>query len=184
MLQQTFKPYRMSELRKANFDELFFATLTVVDWIDVFSRRDYTDILVKNLQFCQEKMGLELFAYVIMTNHLHLVASQKDGNLNDVLGRFKSFTAKTILAAIKDNPKESRKEWLLHMFRYHAKFKPQEHHFWRPTNHPIALTNHGMKIQKIDYTHMNPVRAGYVLEPEHWYYSSACPFSPIKVLDL
>jgi putative transposase len=157
----------MSELRKANFDAVFFTTLTVVDWIDVFSRRDYADIVIRNLQFCQQQIGLEIYAYVLMTNHLHLVAGQKDGQLNNVLQRFKSFTAKAMLEAINNHPRESRKDWLLHMFRFHEKFKSQEHHFWQPTNHPVALVNHETKVQKIGYTHMNPVRAGYVLEPEH-----------------
>ena len=131
----------MSELRKANFDAVFFVTLTVVDWIDIFSRQEYTDLLINNLKFCQEHKGLEIFAYVVMTNHLHLVVSQKDGRLNDVLRDFKSYTSK-------------------------------------------ALTTPAMMEQKIVYTHLNPVRAGYVLEPEHWKYSSANVFSPITVIEV
>ena len=176
----------MSELRKANFDGLFFVTLTVVDWIDVFSRSLYTDILIKNLQFCQQEKGLEVYAYVIMTNHLHLVCAQADGALNDVLGRFKSFTAKEILKAIEENDKESRKDWLLRMFRFHAQYNKQyyQYHFWETTNHPTFINGHKMLMQKINYIHNNPVRAGYVIDSEHWYYSSASPMSPLKVLEL
>ncbi len=176
----------MSELRKANFDAVFFVTLTVVDWIDVFSRQEYTGLLIKNLQFCQQNKGLEIYSYVVMTNHLHLVAGQQEGRLNDVLAHFKSYTAKVILDAIETNPKESRKDWLLHLFRFNAKLKQQyqQYHFWQSTNHPIALTSPAMLMQKINYTHQNPVRAGYVLEPEYWQYSSASAFSPIKVMEI
>jgi putative transposase len=176
----------MSELRKADFDGLFFVTLTVVGWVDVFSRSLYTDIVVKNLQYCQREKSLELYAYVIMTNHLHMIAAQKEGNLQEVLGRFKSFTAKEILKAIEGNEKESRKDWLLHMFHFHARLNKQyyEYHFWQSINHPTAITGHEMLMQKVKYTQLNPVRAGYVREPDHWYYSSANPLSPLKVLEI
>jgi hypothetical protein len=90
------------------------------------------------------------------------------------------------LAAIQANPKESRKDWLLHLFRFNAKLKQryQHYHFWQESNHAIALTSPGMLTQKINYTHQNPVRAGYVMEAEHWQYSSANAFSPVKVMEV
>jgi REP element-mobilizing transposase RayT len=176
----------MSELRKASFDAVFFVTLTVVDWIDVFSRQEYAALVIKNLQFCQQHKGLEIYAYVLMTNHLHMVAGQQEGRLNDVLANFKSYTSKAILHAIETNPKESRKDWLLQLFHFNAMQKQQyqRYQFWQATNHPVALISPGMLMQKVSYTHQNPVRAGYVLEPEHWQYSSANPLSPIKVMEL
>jgi putative transposase len=131
----------MSELRKANFEGLFFNTLTVVGWIDVFSRSIYSDLIIKNLSYCQQFKGLELFAYVIMTNHIHLISSAKAGNLNELLGDFKSFSAKDIIYTIERNEMESRKDWLLHMFRHHAKFSKRhgDYAFWRPTSHAIEI---------------------------------------------
>ncbi|WP_127133074.1 REP-associated tyrosine transposase [Pseudoflavitalea rhizosphaerae] len=176
----------MSELRKANYDGLFFNTLTVVDWIDVFTRSIYSDLIIKNLSYCQQFKGLELFAYVIMSNHLHLISSARDGNLNELLGDFKSFSAKDIIYTIEKNEKESRKDWLLHMFRYHARFSKRhgEYAFWRPTSHAIEIRGHNMLQQKLRYVHENPVRAGYVQEPEHWVYSSACERGFLKVMEL
>ena len=63
----------MSEYRKTTPDELFFVTLTVMGWIDLFTRAIYKDIIVRNLQYCQKKEKLEIFCYVIMTNHLHMI---------------------------------------------------------------------------------------------------------------
>ncbi|WEK35739.1 MAG: transposase [Candidatus Pseudobacter hemicellulosilyticus] len=176
----------MSEKRKANFDGLFFVTLTVVGWIDVFSRRDYAEIVIKNIAFCQRVKGLELYAYVLMTNHLHMIAADNNGQLNKLLKDFKSFTAKELIAAIQGNNRESRKDWLLHLFRFHARFdrRKEQFCFWQSTNHASFIRDVNMLRQKVDYVHQNPVRAGYVLEPEHWHFSSACERSPITVLEL
>jgi len=174
----------MSELRKANHDGLFFVTLTVASWVDVFSRKAYTDILVRNLKYCQINKGLEIYAYVVMTNHIHIIARQHQGQLNKVLGNFKSFTAKEILKAIEGNSNESRKDWMLHVFRFNAKYKVSydEYNFWQNTNHPVELFTKEVIEQKTNYIHNNPVRAGYVDEPSYWINSSASNLSPIKTL--
>ena len=95
-------------------------TLTVISWLDVFTRPLYVNEIVKRLQFCQEKKGLEIYAYVIMTNHIHLIAARTEGEISDVLKDFKSFTAKQLLNLILENPKESRKEWMEMVFKYHG----------------------------------------------------------------
>ena len=176
----------MSEYRKTTTDDLYFVTLTVAGWIDVFSRREYKDILIENLKYCQQKEGLEIFAYVIMTNHLHLVARRQNGDLTELLGRLKSYTAKKILSNIENNLQESRSEWLLYLFSYFAKANKQygKYHFWNYKNHPVLLHTNAIIDQKVDYIHQNPVRARLVTEPEHYVYSSACADSPLKVSEM
>lgn len=86
----------------------------VVEWLDVFTRNEYKDILVESLSYCQKHKGMEIFAWCIMTNHVHLVfRSITDLHPSSLLGDFKRFTSKKIVNAIQDNPKESRKEFLL-----------------------------------------------------------------------
>lgn len=174
----------MSELRKANYDAIFFVTLTVVSWVDVFTRRSYCEEIVKNIQYCQEHKGLELYSYVIMTNHMHWIAGQKEGKLNSLLRDFKSYTAKQLLSMIND-PMESRQDWMKLVFQYNAKFQKQnaENMFWQKTNHPIDCYNQKVLWQKVNYIHENPVRAGLVAREEDWWYSSANPRSPIEVID-
>ena len=176
----------MSEYRRTSFDETYFVTLTVVGWVDAFSRKEYKDILVENLSFCQLRLDLEIFSYVIMTNHIHLIARRQEGDLTELLGRFKSYTSKKIIEAIEKNIQESRKEWLLYLFNYFAKTNNQysSYHFWSYKNHPTLLRSHDVFKQKIDYIHQNPVRAGIVTQPEHYLYSSASPDSPLKVLEM
>jgi putative transposase len=176
----------MSELRKANYDAVFFITLTVVGWVDVFTRKVYCEELIRNIQYCQQYKGLELYAYVIMSNHMHWIAGQKDGRLNYLLRDFKSYSSKQLLSMIYDNPLESRRDWMEIVFQYNAKFQRQnaENMFWQKTNHPIDCYNSKVLWQKMNYIHLNPVRTGLVAEGEDWWYSSANPRSPIKVMDI
>jgi putative transposase len=173
----------MSELRKANTDYPYFATLTVAGWIDIFTRQRYCELILENWRYCIKEKGLLIYAYVIMPSHIHLVARQNEGHLDTLLRDFKSYTAKEIIKLIKQEKGESRKEWLLHMFKYFAKYQIQnaEYMFWQKTSYPIKLNYPKIIDQKIDYIHNNPVEAGYVSEPEAWLYSSACPYRLLQV---
>jgi putative transposase len=174
----------MSETRKTFEGELYYVTLTVVGWIDVFTRKEYVYELINNLKYCQESKGLEIYAYVIMSNHIHLIARTNDKKLNELLGNFKSFTAKKLIKMIEKNQQESRKEWLLYMFEYYGKGNKQnkKYQFWQNGNHPIELYSLPIIEQKIKYIHNNPVKQGFVAKPEDYLYSSANEFSDIKVL--
>lgn len=90
----------MSELRKANTDYPYFLTLTVMGWIDIFTRKEYCEILLKNLKYCQEGKGLELYAIGIMPSHVHMIARHQEGKLYKLMGSFKSVTAKEIINGI------------------------------------------------------------------------------------
>lgn len=178
-----FYIYKMSEFRNTTPDELFFVTLRVTGWIDLFTRQVYKDIIVRNLEYCQRKEGLEIFCYVIMSNHLHLICRRKGKDLNEMLGRFKGYTSKVLLKEIDENPQESRKEWLLHQFHFNAVNSKQysNYHLWHYKNHPILLDNVEIAKQKRDYIHRNPVKSGIVNDATAYLYSSACFDSPLKI---
>src|SRR5690606_14837944 len=105
----------MSELRKANTENPYFITLTVMGWIDLFTRKEYCEILLDNLEFCQNEMSLELFEIVIMPSHLHMIARHQEGKLDKLMGSFKSVTAKAIIKEIQETQYESRKDWLIYL---------------------------------------------------------------------
>lgn len=173
----------MSEKYKFFKGGLFFVTMTVVGWIDVFSRKLYADEIIKNLNYCIEHKGLQVYEFVIMTNHIHLICAAKDDEVGKVIKDFKSFTAKEIIRLIQENGRESRREWLLYMFRYFAKgTSPKcEFQFWQHRNHPIALETKKFIDQKIRYIWYNPVKAGIVSEPQHYVYSSANADTKLKL---
>lgn len=168
----------MSELMKANVEEgTYFVSYATVGWIDVFIRPLYTDILFESLEYCRKHKGLEIFEYVIMPSHLHLIARRKEGLLSAVLRDMKSFTAKKILEAIATNPRESRREWMMAMFREHGRRSAQntEFMFWQKTNHPELMYSQWFCEQKANYVRNNPVVMGLVTDPEHYALSSAHP---------
>ena len=79
--------------------ELYFTTSTVVDWIDVFTRPVYKNIVVESLRYCQAQKGLDIYAWVLMTNHLHTIVGirKPETSIGDILRDFKKFTSKSIV---------------------------------------------------------------------------------------
>ena len=154
---------------------IHFITFAVVSWIDVFTRKDYRDILLDSIRFCQREKGLVVYSWCIMSNHVHLIVSARNNNLSDVLRDFKKFTSKKSITAIEANTKESRREWMLDIFRKEggANSRNKEYQFWRQDNRPIELIHGRFIFQKMNYIHSNPVEAGLVERQEHYLYSSA-----------
>ena len=81
-------------------EKIHFITATVVDWVDVFTRKSYKDVIIESLEFCIQKKGMILYGYVIMSNHIHLIVQSDNGKLSDLLRDFKKFTAPSILEKI------------------------------------------------------------------------------------
>ncbi|WP_417610875.1 REP-associated tyrosine transposase [Owenweeksia hongkongensis] len=166
-----------------NPEGIYFVSFAVVEWLNVFTRNEYKDILLESLRFCQKKKGMEIFAWCIMTNHVHLVfrttASQKP---ELVLGDFKRFTSKEIVEAISNNPRESRREWLLAKFKEAAmgSSNVKNFQFWRHDNRPIEVWSNKVISEKINYLHNNPVEEGFVFRPEDYVYSSASDYAGIQ----
>jgi putative transposase len=172
--------------RTTHNEETNFLTLTVVDWLDVFTRVEYKDFIIKCLKHCQKNKGLEIYAYVVMTNHIHLVAKAVGNqHMSDILRDLKGYSSKELVKMIANNPKESRKGIFLPAFYKKGVDNPvnKYHQFWQNENYPVALTNYQIMRQKIDYVHHNPVRAGFVNEPFEYLYSSANLLSPLKISD-
>lgn len=162
--------------------KLYFVSFATVNWIDVFSRRLYKDIFMESLQFCQEHKGLELYAYCIMSNHVHLIIGSENASLSGIVRDLKKYTSYKIIKAIEENQEESRREWILWMFKRAGQRNSNNTHyqFWQQDNHPIELYDHKICRQKLDYIHNNPVVAGIVLSPEEYLYSSAKNYCGLK----
>ncbi|WP_236252705.1 transposase [Echinicola sp. 20G] len=96
---------------------IYFVTFTVNQWVDVFSRPIYAELLLESIKHCQKHKGLLVYAYVILTNHCHLIIGSKKEPLSDIIRDLKKYTAKSIIKAIEENPHESRKNWLLWLLK-------------------------------------------------------------------
>jgi REP element-mobilizing transposase RayT len=147
-----------------NPDGTYFVTFAVQGWVDVFTRNQYKDILIENLNYCIHNKGLEVFSWCIMTNHVHLLArATGQESFSDILRDYKKFTSKAVIKAIQENEKESRKEWLLEQFT-----TEQGYRFWRSDNKPIEVWSNKVIQEKLNYIHYNPVEEGLVFRPEDY----------------
>lgn len=155
----------------------YFLTFTLVGWVDLFTRRQCCQILIDSFNYCKENKGLILYAYVIMGSHIHLIASAGEGSsgLSAIVRDFKSHTSRKIIEWITDNNKESRRKWLEMVFKYHGKYNSnnQVYQVWKQHSKPMQCVTPQFTLQKLNYIHNNPVKAGLVDNPEDYRYSSA-----------
>ena len=168
-----------------NPEGVYFISFAVVEWLDVFTRNEYKNIIIDSLHYCQKEKGMEIFAWCIMTSHIHLIFSSAGEQKPEFLiGDFKLFTSKAIVKAIIENPQESRKEFLLEQFRKagNSSSNVNQYQFWRHDNHPVELWSNKVIDEKIDYIHKNPVEAGLVFRAEDYMYSSAADYAGEKGL--
>jgi REP element-mobilizing transposase RayT len=147
-------------------------TATIVNWLPLFSNPAIVQIVINSLGFLQAQDRLKIIAYVIMENHIHLVAFGKE--LAKELGDFKSFTARQSI----DYYQQQGNAFILDQLAYNKLPNriDREYQFWQEGVHPQQIKDETMLRQKVDYIHNNPVRRGYVELPEHWRYSSARNF--------
>jgi REP element-mobilizing transposase RayT len=148
---------------------VYFMTSTIIQWIPVFNSTPYFNLIIESFEYCILNKGLNLFAYVIMDNHFHCIVSGQ--NISSTMSSLKMFTAKRII----EQAKRDGKDWILNQFMFYKKRykKDSSHQVWQEGLHPVLIQNDEMFIQKAEYIHYNPVRRGYISQPEHWLYSSA-----------
>lgn len=155
----------------------------------MFIRKEYKDIFLDSIRYCQRNKGLEVYAYCIMSSHVHMIIGRSgDQKLEDIIRDIKKFTSVKIVEAIRNNPHESRRELLVWLFERAGKQNSNNTNFqfWQQHNHPIELNTNKMIDQRLEYIHLNPVEAGIVLSPEDYLYSSAVNYAglPEKLIDV
>lgn len=167
--KQIFHKKMSRKYKFHNPEGVYFISFAVQGWVDVFTRNEYKNILVENLDFCQINKGLEIFAWCIMSSHVHLlIRAEGDAVLSDILRDYKKFTSKAVLNTITGINRESRKECMLEQFKRRA------------DNKPIELWSNAIIDQKIEYIHQNPVEEGLVFRAEDYVYSSAIDYAGEK----
>lgn len=149
-------------------DRAYFLTFTIVEWIDIFTSYEYFDILIDALRFYQKEVSLRLFGYIIMTNHMHLIAQCKD--MIRFTKGFKSYTTKEIKIILKND----NRKYLYNLIKNtEINRKYNKFQIWNSKNWPELVESEDFFDQKLNYIHENPVVKGYVAKEEDWLYSSA-----------
>ena len=128
---------------------------------------------------------MDLIAFVIMSNHIHLLTRSSIGDLSGTIRDFKNYTSRKFLEIV-DNKIESRNDWMKMVFQYHGKFKNKQiNQIWTHENHAEQIYSQKFLEQKIEYIHNNPVRAGIVERSEDYLYSSARNYAGlVGVIDI
>ena len=167
-----------------NPDGIYFVTYSVIHWIDIFIRNEYKELLLDSWKFCTNEKGLDIYAWCIMTSHVHMIIGSRKEKLENIMRDMKRHTSTKMKKIINENPRESRKDWLLKMFqqaglnnRNNNKFQ-----FWQQNNHPLELSSNKDLENCINYIHYNPVKAGYVYRAEDYVFSSALDYAGGKGL--
>lgn len=166
-----------------NKEGIYFITFATVGWVDVFTRSIYREILIDSIKFCQKEKSLVVYAWCIMSNHVHFILRSNSADLSGTIRDFKKYTSKKCIQTIQIE-NESRREWMLKLFRSAGKMNSNNstYQFWRQDNKPIELFSNEVFDQKLRYIHMNPVESGIVENPEEYIYSSARDYAGIKGL--
>jgi putative transposase len=146
-----------------------FVTCTIVNWLPLFGSPPIAQIVLDSWRFLQENQRIELYAYVIMEDHVHLIAAADD--LAKEIGDFKSFTARQIVDWLQDRGASQVLDQLACLKLAHK--TDRQFQVWQEGSHPEMIQGEAMMRQKAEYIHNNPVKRGYVDEPIHWRYSSA-----------
>jgi len=155
-----------------------FLTCTIINWLPLFASTHVVRIVADSLTFLRTDRDVKIFSYVIMENHLHLIAAGEQ--LSQKIGSFKSYTARQIV----DHLKERRADNFLRLLKIGKKDHKldQEFQVWQEGSHPQELSSEAMLYQKTDYIHNNPLERGYVEDPVHWMYSSARNYAGLESL--
>ena len=154
---------------------VYFISFATVNWVDLFTREIYFQIMTESITYCRKNKGMELFCYCIMPNHVHMIFRSENDDPSGLIRDFKGFTSRRLIKTIKENRRESRREYLLKMFEESGSKKSnvEKYQLWQHDNMPIELFSNGVIKQKFDYIHNNPVKAGLVFSAVDWKYSSA-----------
>ena len=152
----------------------YFVTWTLVDWVFLFDKDSYRQIILDSLNYLREAKKTQLNAFVIMASHVHAILWPDIGiNLSDVVRDFKRFTSRKIS---EEAERENATDILTIFEKARSKNRAQAistYQVWQEGSHPEAIFTEKFARQKMDSIHMNPVRAGLVETPDQWLYSSA-----------
>lgn len=176
--------YSADEFREK--EACYFITFQTVDWVDIFVRPVYKQVIVHTLNHFIESRGLIVYAWCLMSHHLHLLAQANNGHvIADLEKEYKSFTTTKILEAIDTEP-ENRKDWMLERFEHFGSMLGlmKKYHVWQNCSNPlfIEMKKKDLLLEHFEYIHQNPVRDKIVDIAVEYKYSSARDYAGMKGL--
>lgn len=165
-------------------DACYFLTLNTVDKIDVFVRPAYKQVVVEALNYFVETQGLAVYAWTLMSSHLHLIVRPKEATAPAYFERdFKKYTTPLILKAL-EMEMDFRREWMMRHFEEYGKplRRIEKFHLWQNCSSPLRIDcqQPNLLLDRIAHIHENPVREMIVEQPEAYLHSSARDYAGMR----
>ena len=152
-----------------------YVTCVTFDRIPLFQRNKICSLFIDALEATRTKDPFKLIGYVIMPDHIHLLANPIALNISKVVGRLKGRAATKIL---KDLRMLGCWDVLDELKLLQPLKSGQTHAVWLKDFSSIDIWSHKFIRQKLHYIHMNPVRAGFCDHPAKWLWSSYHAYFP------
>jgi putative transposase len=146
----------------------YYLTSVCKDRLPIFRTNELATVCAAAFDEARRSAGILLLAYVIMVDHTHVVTDSNRAS-SEVLRYLNGIAAKRIIDYLKDRGNHSS----LLKLREETKRRNYKHSVWE--HHPNVFEIYGEDtlMQKVNYIHQNPVRAGLAERPEDYLYSSA-----------
>ena len=144
-----------------------YITIVTKDRLPVFRTDQVKEIICRAIDEARKSAGFLLFAYVIMWDHMHLLTSRPSTTSN-VLRVLKGITARRLIDYLKENGHSSSLAKLQHQVRD----QNYRYSLWQTEKNVLPVFSEGMFMEKVNYIHQNPVRAGLSERAEDYQWSS------------
>ena len=137
------------------------------DRLPVFQTDAFKTITCQAMDEARQSHGFLLFAYVIMTDHMHLITDQPE-KPSDLLRYIKGTIAHRVIEYLKERNYQSSLEKL-----QHEDWKRNHRHsLWQQEKNVFSIFSEAVFMQKVNYIHLNPVRAALVPRALDYRWSS------------
>jgi putative transposase len=144
-----------------------FFTATILEWKHLLKPDKFKDIIINSLQYLVQQNRVQVYSFVIMSNHIHIIWRMGNAEVKAKLQQsFTKFTAQKILQELRNNHPNVLSKLLVDA-------ADRKYQVWERNPLSIEIHNHSVMLQKINYIHQNPVRAGLVSVDTDYHYSSA-----------
>ena len=166
MGKSLLKPQRKSHIDKG---EIYFWTATINQWQHLLHKDEYKDVIIDSLKYLTDEGKIDVFAFVIMPNHLHFIWRVNEPNGKESSqGSFLKYTAHMFQKMLR-----KKGERTLSTYRTDAANKKYE--FWQRDSLAVPLFTKKVAVQKLKYIHWNPLAEHWQLvkDPCDYKYSSA-----------
>ncbi len=158
---------------------VYFITITLVEWVKLFDKNQYAEIIVGSIKYCQQNKGLELYGYCIMPSHVHMIARAINNNLPAIIRDIKKFTSVQLTRKLEN---DGDHEGHLQLFAKAASIikRNEKYKVWQDGYHPEQIVTNKFFYQKLNYIHNNPLNDGLVNNPTDYLYCSSRNYAGLE----